>query len=459
MPTNRASQVSRVALPWAAGLMVLALAAAWGHPLYGQTTTYGRSVGGISCDASGIVSRALVDDTAKLRQIRLQGLGAVPPQLGQVVPMRKVSLRGLEAAIDRCNKAGKDLPDDIKYLAGLQRIEYVLVYPEKHDIVLAGPGEGWKVSDRGYIVGATTGRPVMLLDDLAVALRTARDAAQGGISCSIDPTRQGLQQLRSYVGTLRTIGNPSQTIANIEKALGPQTISVTGVPADSHFARVMVAADYRMKRLAMAFEPAPKGVKLPSFMQMVSAGRRGMSNMLPRWWLAPDYQPLLRDEEGLAWQLRGASVKAMTEQDYLAENGVRQHTGKAGSVAQRWANNMTAQYDRLAVADPIFGQLRNCMDLAIVAALIAKENLTQKAGYSLPILMEPSGVAVEKFFPPKQVDSKASVIKKGRNWVISASGGVQMNPWGVIAKNEKSDELATVRTQAASAEPATWWWK
>ena len=43
----------------------------------------------------------------------------------------------------------------------------------------------------------------------------------------------------------------------MEEALGPQTISITGVPPTSHFARVIVAADFRMKRLAMDFEPAP----------------------------------------------------------------------------------------------------------------------------------------------------------------------------------------------------------
>ena len=451
------SGVTRAAHRGAVGLLVVVLVVTFCAPLVAQVSSYSRSVGGISCDEGGVITNAQVDYTAKLRALRLKGLSGVPQGLSQVVPTRKISLRMLEAAIDRCNRTGKDLPDEIKYLAGLQRIDYVFVYPEKHDIVLVGPGEGWKVDDRGNIVGATTARPVMLLDDLAVALRTAREAAQGGISCSIDPTSQGLQQLRSYVDTLKTIGHAPTTVANIEKALGPQVISVTGVPADSHFARVMVAADYRMKRLAMAFEPAPKGVKLPSFMSMVSAGPRGMSNMLPRWWLAPDYQPLLRDEDGLAWQLRGASVKAMTEEDFLTASGARQHTGKASQTAQRWADNMTAQYDRLAVADPIFGQLRNCMELAIVSALVAKENLTHKAGYSLPILTDPSGVQVAKFFPPKQVDSKASVFKKHRNWVISASGGVLVNSWAVADKTEKSDSLAPVRAKAAGGQ-GNWWW-
>ena len=78
-----------------------------------------------------------------------------------------------------------------------------------------------------------------------------------------------------------------------------QQISVHGVPDTSHFARVLVAADYRMKRLAMDFDPSPvRG--LPSYMQMISASGHGMSNMLPRWWLEPQCD-VLRDPDGLAW--------------------------------------------------------------------------------------------------------------------------------------------------------------
>ena len=54
----------------------------------------------------------------------------------------------------------------------------------------------------------------------------------------------------------------------MEEAVGPQTITVTGVPATSHFARVIVAADFRMKRLAMNFEPAPVD-GMPSFLTML----------------------------------------------------------------------------------------------------------------------------------------------------------------------------------------------
>ena len=119
--------------------------------------------------------------------------------MNPAVEMRKISLRRVEAALEECAKNNKPIPDAIKYLAGLQRIHYVFVYPEQKDIVLVGPGEGWKVDAKGTVVGIATGRPVMLLDDLLVALRTAQAAAHGGITCSIDPTPEGLARMNQQL--------------------------------------------------------------------------------------------------------------------------------------------------------------------------------------------------------------------------------------------------------------------
>ena len=450
---SRAPTVPRTTV----ALSALVLIAATCFPAQAQDFSTTRAVGGVSIAADGILDNASVDAVGKLRRIRAAALAAVPAELHQATGLRKISLRRLEAAIAGAAD-DEHLPDDVKHLAGLQQIRYVLVYPQRQDIVLAGPAEGWKVGPNGSIVGLTSGRPVMLLDDLLIALRTARSAARTGISCSIDPTAEGLTRLRSYVGKLRTIGpDPQATVASIEQTLGRQTISVTGVPPTSHFARVMVAADYRMKRMAMHFEPAPVG-GLPSFLQMMKATGTGMKSMLPRWWLAPDYEPLLRDADGLAWELPEAAVKTMTEEDFLTAAGTRRHTGRPSLVAQRWAENMTGKYDQLAVADPIFGQLRNCMELAVVAALIVKEDLTAKAGYSMPGFLDPGRMDVVEFPAPKQVDSKASVLKKGRKWLISASGGVQINSWAAADNVRQSDALSDVRTKAVADNTENWWW-
>lgn len=411
------------------------------------------AVGGVTIDAQGILSAPRVEDQRALQAERQKALDAIPGDLQQFTPLRKISLRRLEEAI-RNHRTTQvvPLPDEIQFLGGLQEIKYVFVYPEENDIVLVGPAEGWKVDELGNLVGLTTNRPVMELEDLLVALRSAR---HGAMSCSIDPTTEGLKNMQQLVSQLKTIGNPQQTMARIEQALGPQTITVNGVPASSHFARVMVAADFRMKRIAMHFEEAPVA-GLPSFLQMMQAGTAGMKNMLPRWWLEPTADPLLTDAEGLSWEIRNFRVECMTEEDYVAKDGTRQQgVGKGSPVARRWAELFTNKYDELSTKDSVFGQLRNVMQLAVVGALIHRENLFDRVDLQVPYLMGEE--MVEAYDVPRQVASRASFIKKGRNWIISASGGVQLIPSEMVAKSEKSETLAPVRAQAA-AKSTNWWW-
>ena len=87
------------------------------------------------------------------------------------------------------------------------------------------------------------------------------------------------------------------------------------------------------------------------------------------------------------------------------------------------------------------------MELAVVGALVVKDRLTEKAGHSLPTLMESPAVKPTEFNAPKQVESKASGLKKGANWVISASGGVAINSWAIAEKAKTSDTVAPVRAR------------
>jgi hypothetical protein len=296
----------------------------------------------------------------------------------------------------------------------------------------------------------------MNLDDLVIALRSAAGSRQAEIACSIDPTDEGRAQLRAYVKTLRQMGDPNAIEQGIERALGRQHVSVSGVPANSHFATVLVAADYRMKRLAMAFDRAPvKG--LPSFLEMYKAGTAGMSNMMPRWWLEPKYDGVLRDAQGLAWEFQGASVKCMTEEDFQAAGGSREHMGHASPIAQKWADNMTRHYDELAVAEPVFGQLQSCMELAVAATLIVRENLPQKAGCGLSTLLDGASLKTVELQAPTQVDSRVSMLRKGRNWVISASGGVTIHSAEIIARARTSSDVAPARDKLEPAAESDWY--
>lgn len=417
----------------------------------GNFNGFRQSVGGVSVDANGVVSSTQTDTLQQLRKLRTEAMKEINRDLDQKVEMRKISLARLSAVIKEFTDKGADLPDEVEYLAGLQRITHVLVYPDRNDIVLAGPAEGWKVNEQGEVVGKTTGLPVLRLQDLLVAMHHAK----GNITCSIDPTQEGIVRLQQFLAKQGgKIGpNAEGTVKSIEQVLGPQDITFTGVTPNTRLANVLVAADYRMKRIAMGFEKSPTP-KVKSFLAMTS----GTGDMFPRWWLTTNYNPLLKSDDGLAWEISGPGVKAMTEDAFFTATGARQTTGKVNPIAQKWADDMTNNYDAMAKNVTIFNELRNVMDMAVVVALIQKENLLNKAKMEMTDLLSPT-VPLDKYNVPKTVPTQASFIKKGRNYVISASGGIDINPSRVVERTSTKKELENIRMQsAADATIWQWWW-
>jgi hypothetical protein len=420
---------------------------------------WNRQVGGILVDAAGVVRQANADE-------RLQAIKALRAAVGKpagdcrgFVPLRKISLRGLQAALQQA-LAQKPvvLPDEVRYLGGLQRVEYVLVYPDQKDIVLAGPGEGWKIDENANVVGITSGLPVLQLDDLLVALRTVEAARTGGISVSIDPTAEGRANLDRYVRNLKRQRIPvsRESIAGLAEAVGPQEITVTGVPQDSHFAAVMVAADYRLKRIAMNLDRAPI-TDLPGFLDLLRAKNRLPGSPTPRWWLACHYEPLAHSPDRQVWQLRGQGVKAMTENE-VVQNGQVQGTGKEDPIAKEFAARFTEKFEALAKKDTIFAEVRNLMDLCVVAAVIAKEDLTGLAGCDLALLTGArSPWTLESWSAPKHVSTQCSFVNIRGSYVITASGGVAIDSWEVARNRVAKTELKDAHGPAAPAGQ-TWWW-
>jgi hypothetical protein len=415
---------------------------------------FGNQVGGVWINPDGVPGNITPAEQTKLNELRMEAFSPPASALKKPVELRKVSLKAIENALrDNGKHTLQALPDELKYLAGIQRIQYVLLYPESNDIVIAGPGEGWK----GNMVGVTTGRPVLNLEDLIVAFRAADAARQGQLSCSIDPTAEGRQRYAQLMSNVSRFS--PDVVPAIEKAFGDQTITVSGVPATCHFAHVLVAADYKMKRIGMNLEPSPvKG--LSSFIEMAPAK---LDNMMPRWWMACNYEPLGRSEDGLAWELRGQGVKVMTEDEHIDNvNGTVRASGKTSPAAAKWSEQFTAKYDELAVKEPVFGELRNLMDMSVIAALFAKEQLAAKAKCDLVELTSTEGKTVlGEANAAKKVPTQSSALKRGNNWVITASGGVSINSWEAADKSEVVPSVGVTREKAkpvaAAAGDGLWW--
>lgn len=414
-------------------------------------------VGGVSVDAQGALRQSTVQERKRaLEQLR-KSLVAGDTKASD---LRVVSLVGLQKEIESAVAEKRAVSEYARFMAGLQRVEYVFVDDEKNDILLAGPAEAWTVRDDASVVGVKSGRPVLQLEDLLVALSTVEDSRKAAISVSIDPTPEGAARLQKLLRTVRVGAgfNPSAIEPSMKQAFGAQQVSLTTVDTSSRMAATLVAADYNMKRLAMDIDESPvRG--LPSYMDMIR-NVPGATKTQQRWWLDCKYDSIRHSADHKAWKLDGLGVKAMTEDEHVDSAGNRTRAGKSSPIAQRWADNFTGKFDELCQHNASFGDLRNVMDLNVVATVISAHQLESLAGCDLGGLRgESFDIKMPTWQTPKTVSPECSFVKGSAGWVVSASGGVSINPWKVVATSAVEDEaVASVSTKAIAKRSSEWWW-
>ena len=156
---------------------------------------------------------------------------------------------------------------------------------------------------------------------------------------------------------------------------------------------------------------------------------------------------------------RRPGVRTLTEEGFVAASGRILDTGKADHshpIAQQWADLMTEQYDALSAQAPVFADLRNLMDLSVVAAIISAHDLSGEAGWDLPLLYN-DHLQPAELNAPQRVASKASLVRKGRSWIVAVSGGVNIDSWSVLDHIEVDKNLHLARVKSSPIDQ-NWWW-
>ncbi len=359
----------------------------------------------------------------------------------------------------------------MKYLAGMLRVRNVFYYPETGDIVLAGWAEGFAPDTVGRVRGLSTTWPVLELQDLVTALRAYPPHGQtaGVIGCSIDPTEQGLQNLQNFIKqgsrAMRANPNPAtaqQFVMGMRNALGLQDVTIQGISSATHFAQVLVEADYRMKLVGIGLEAPP--VDISSFIAVARPGALSR-NALVRWYFVPDYKCVRVSDDGLAMQMEGWGVKLVGAQELVDSGGGRSTSGDDQALASRkFCESFTANYPKLAMREPVYAQLRNLIDLSVVAAFIRQQDYYGQSGWELGVLGDESRYAVETYDVPKHVESAVNAVVKGNALMTPIGGGVNIQPTQALKKsNQLPDEGGKVAAQQQKLTlenlPAgQWWW-
>lgn len=419
----------------------------------GGLNLFNGVVGGVNISADGVLNgsrTALSKDVLKQLKDNLSNGNVDMEKVG----LRMVSTKGLEAAYRKSVKQG-NVPAAVRYMAGLQRIEYIIRTAD--DIILAGPAEPIHVDSKGNVVGKESGMPVLNTEDFIIALRHANNARQGeGISVSIDPTEAGVKNYQELVNEMRRqrVSFHPDHASKVEEAYGPQAIRLTGVPTNSRFAQILVSADYKMKRLSMGLEETPDF--LPSLLHMAKAKNKGFGQSAPRFWMECNYEPCSVSKDSNVWKLSGTGVKTMTQEMHFDSDGKRAAKGKTNRMAKKWADLMTEKFAELSKVEPVFRELRNLMDLSVVAAIITKENMMAKSKVDAPSFTS-SEVATPEWNVPAKVPSQCSFVKIAGSTIFTASGGVSVDSFGVAAKTKVDESLAKMVAKV-EAPADRWWW-
>ncbi len=425
---------------------------------------------GVYVDARGVLKPLMKEEKAgNLAALR----EASGPRRGgedarRSSPLRMVSLTRLEKQVQLLLAAGRQPSEEMQVLAGLQRIQYVFVYPESGDLVLAGPAGDWKPGPENILVSADTGGPVVRLDDLVVVLRQMMSGEQAAFGCLINPRQEALARVKAFVSKSNQHAIQSEQrnhwLEQLRDQVGKQDIEVYGLDARTRAARVMVEADYRMKLVGMGLEKGVPGVKSYLASITLAPGEAPPPMDVLRWWFTLNYDAVSATQDRRAFAIRGQGVKVESENEHLTAEGVQIHTGESDDLNRKFAHDFTAHFDALCGKYPIYAELRNLFDLALVGALVHQEGLADKVGWHLTCFGDPKAFAVELGETPKEVETVVNCrVVNGRVILAGVSGGVRVHPASLVRRQaieisrdgSLGDERATA-TRKPSGD--NWWW-
>jgi hypothetical protein len=407
-------------------------------PVWGQAAA-AYDPQGVHVDARGVLRSRTTDPDPRLAEL-WKNAKAVQKD-GRFL---YVSLPRLFAEARRTLEAKKPLPAELRYLGGMARLRYVFVYPDAKDIVIAGPAEPVDARESYRPLGRITGRPVLHLDDLVTALRSfgpGRNPDRLGCDIEITPEiRERVNAKIQAVGPAARITGFRKTCDQIGEAGGVQPVKYWGLDPSTRFAFVCVEADFRLKQLGLGLlSPIPK---VESYRSLILVPEKEF-----RFSLESNYDALAASPEGLAFELRGASLKV--------NGGLLGHPESTiqdlSPAAKRFVASCNENFDALLRHVVSWADLCNLGDLSVLAALVTGEGLAGKTGWDLDWILDPKGYPVAEMKAPSGVAVLCNYTASGNN-ALFLTGGVWIKPAEWAAKRAADEKLG-----AQASRPEEGW--
>jgi hypothetical protein len=163
-------------------------------------------------------------------------------------------------------------------------------------------------------------------------------------------------------------------------------------------------------------------------------------------------------------QLVGDGVKLVGEDEVVSQDGGRRTSGKSNRASQAFVNGFTKSYSKLAQRVPVYAQLRNCIDLSVVAAFMQQNDLYGQVGWTMELFGNEKLFPVETYNAPKQVASAVNSMWKGASLITPIGGGVSIRPMQALQPvNILKDEEGVIgstreKVDLSALAEGQWWW-
>ncbi|KAA1262274.1 hypothetical protein LF1_48370 [Rubripirellula obstinata] len=378
--------------------------------------------------------------------------------------LRCVSLTRLKDAwMNR--QAGFSKPtESMVHMAGLSKVRYVMLTDD--DIVLAGPVGGIE-SHQGWVRDRQTGLAAIRLDFLSTTIAAARSKASFG--CTIDPTKQGLQNAAKVAANIQSKSIPIGLAAEeLASAIGMQRIEVFGTAADTPIGLMMVEADRHMKQLALGIHPMP--AEVANYLDAIdttiqqNAAQGPPNDLLLRLWFTANACQVRSDTDRRVFQIDGDAMRLSGQNERAMADGQRGHVIDDPRT-KIFVDSFNGNASKIRSKYPIYAGLQSIYESAVVAA-IADKYAASKSHESLLDFFAATSSSASLGLPiPKQVQTIAVMHRtrsgKQRHNILIASGGVAVKPSGTVAMDLVVDPTLRSFQNMPGDRPKViqrWWW-
>ena len=174
--------------------------------------------------------------------------------------------------------------------------------------------------------------------------------------------------------------------------------------------------------------------------------------------------------------------KSLVKMNSSVPDGERIHTGKSDIPTRGFARDFTANFNAIAKKHPVYNQLKNIFDLALVAEIVRQKNATGKISWdqtffgtpretiaSSPfqpqlvypmkndrVATEVQSVISEKFLRLRKLDARRDFHILGVSGGVSVASADRLTE--SIIQNSNSELDNRLKNQTPDQQVQRWWW-